>query len=53
MGWLMQDYNPEGAAGDLAQASAEKGRRLKETASKQLSLLIKEISDLPLSELKP
>jgi len=53
MGWLMQDYNPEGAVGDLSQASAQKGRLLKETASKQLSLLIQEISALSLSELKP
>ena len=53
MGWLMQDYNPEGAVGDLSQASAQKGRLLKETASKQLSLLIQENSALPLSELKP
>jgi creatinine amidohydrolase len=52
LGWLIEDYNPEGAAGDLAQASAEKGRRLRETAAKQLSLLLEEISALSLSELK-
>lgn len=48
MGWMMQDYNPEGAAGNALAASAEKGALLVENAATQLLALVGEISDLPL-----
>ncbi|RMX05847.1 creatininase family protein [Corticibacter populi] len=47
MGWMMQDYNPEGAAGDARAASAEKGRLLVDNAATQLVALLHEISALP------
>jgi creatinine amidohydrolase len=51
LGWQMQDYNDDGAAGDAAAASAEKGRRVVEAAGRQLALLLHEFSALPLSTL--
>lgn len=51
MAWLIEDYNTEGAVGDLAQASAEKGRELLQTGSLQLSILLREISALSLNEI--
>jgi creatinine amidohydrolase len=51
MGWQMQDYNLEGAAGDARLATAEKGRVLVASAAEQLALLLAEISRLPLSTL--
>ncbi|MGZ5195232.1 MAG: creatininase family protein, partial [Ramlibacter sp.] len=49
LGWHMQDYNAEGAAGNAAAATAEKGKLLLDAAGKQLALLLQEISSLPLS----
>src|SRR3569832_1722999 len=49
LGWHMQDYNPQGAAGNAKAASAEKGRAVLDCAAKQLAVLISEISSLPLS----
>jgi creatinine amidohydrolase len=51
MGWAMQDYNPEGAAGNAAAATPEKGRALLEETGRQLALLLQELSRLPLSTL--
>jgi creatinine amidohydrolase len=51
LGWAMQDYNAQGAAGNAAGASAEKGRAVLDAAGKQLALLLQEISSLPLSTL--
>jgi creatinine amidohydrolase len=51
LGWAMQDYNAEGAAGNAAGATAEKGRAVLDAAGKQLALLLQEISSLPLSTL--
>jgi creatinine amidohydrolase len=51
LGWQMQDYNPQGAAGDARAATAEKGRALLQAAAAQLAALLQEISDLPLSTL--
>ena len=51
LGWQMQDYNPHGAAGNAAGATAEKGRALLDAAGQQLALLLQEISSLPLSTL--
>jgi creatinine amidohydrolase len=49
LGWAMEDYNPEGAAGNAAAATAEKGRALIDAAAAQLALLLAEVSRLPLS----
>ena len=51
LGWHMQDYNAEGAAGNAAAATAEKGRAVLDVAARQLALLLQEISSLPLSTL--
>lgn len=51
LGWQMQDYNPEGAAGNAAAATADKGHALIEAAATQLALLLAEFSRLPLSTL--
>lgn len=49
LGWAMQDYNPEGAAGNAVAATPEKGRALLEAAAAQLAALLQEIAALPLS----
>jgi creatinine amidohydrolase len=51
LGWHMQDYNAEGAAGNAAAATAEKGRAVLDAAARQLALLLQELSKLPLSTL--
>jgi creatinine amidohydrolase len=51
MGWQMQDYNLQGAAGNAAAATAEKGRVVVEAAGRQLALLLQEVAQLPLSTL--
>jgi creatinine amidohydrolase len=51
LGWAMQDYNAQGAAGNASAATAEKGRAVLDAAGKQLALLLQEISSLPLSTL--
>lgn len=48
LGWAMQDYNREGAAGDATQTSAEKGKSLIENAGASLAALLAEISALRL-----
>jgi creatinine amidohydrolase len=53
LGWQMQDYNLQGAAGNAAAATAAKGHALINAAGLQLANLLKEVSDLPLSTLKP
>jgi creatinine amidohydrolase len=53
LGWQMQDYNLQGAAGNAAAATAAKGHAVLDAAGLQLANLLKEISDLPLSTLKP
>jgi creatinine amidohydrolase len=49
LGWAMQDYNPQGAAGNAAGADAGHGHTLLEAASRQLALLLQEIARLPLT----
>ena len=49
LGWHMQDYNPQGAAGNAKAASAEKGRAVLDAAAAQLAALLREISQLPMS----
>jgi creatinine amidohydrolase len=48
LGWAMEDYNPAGAAGNAAAATAGKGRAVVDAAAKQLALLLAEVSRLPL-----
>lgn len=48
MGWMMEDYNPQGAAGNAAAATADKGALLVNNAAHQLLALVREISELPL-----
>ena len=51
LGWQMQDYNAQGAAGNAAAATADKGRAVLDAAGLQLALLLQELSRLPLSTL--
>jgi creatinine amidohydrolase len=53
LGWHMQDYNPQGAAGNAAAATAAKGEALVKSAGEQLALLLKELVELPLSTVRP
>jgi creatinine amidohydrolase len=52
LGWHMQDYNPQGAAGNAAAATAAKGEALVQGAGEQLALLLKELVALPLSTVR-
>ena len=49
LGWAMQDYNREGAAGNAAAATAAKGQAVLQAAGSQLAALLQEIGQLPLS----
>lgn len=51
LGWQMQDYNPMGAAGNAAVATAAKGQAVLQAAGQQLAAMLQEIADLPLSTL--
>lgn len=51
LGWQMQDYHPQGAAGNAARATAEKGQAVVQAAGRQLALLLQEVDRLPLSTL--
>jgi creatinine amidohydrolase len=53
LGWQMQDYNPAGAAGNAAAATAAKGHALVNAAGLHLARLLQEVSSLPLSTLSP
>jgi len=52
LGWQMQDYNPQGAAGNALAATPQKGQALLQAAATQLALLLQEVSRLPLSTLR-
>ena len=43
LGWHMQDYNPQGAAGDARAASREKGAALVQASATQLVHLLREL----------
>ena len=43
LGWHMQDYNPHGAAGNAAAATADKGRALLDAVGVQLASLVREL----------
>ncbi len=51
LGWQMQDYNPMGAAGNAAAATADKGRAVIDAAAGALAQVLQEIHQLPLSTL--
>ena len=48
LGWAMEDYNVDGAAGDASAARADIGRAVVDAAATQLALLLAEVSRLPL-----
>jgi len=48
LGWAMEDYNAQGAAGNAAAATAVKGQSVIDAAAQQLALLLAEVSQLPL-----
>jgi creatinine amidohydrolase len=52
LAWQMQDYNPAGAAGNAAAATAEKGQALLEAAGRSLAALLLEIDRLPSGTLR-
>jgi creatinine amidohydrolase len=52
LGWHMQDYNPQGAAGNASAATTAKGEALVHSAGEQLALLLKELVALPLSTVR-
>jgi creatinine amidohydrolase len=43
LGWHMQDYNPHGAAGNAAVATADKGQALLDAVGVQLAKLLQEM----------
>ena len=47
LAWQMQDYNPHGAAGNAAAATADKGRALLAAAGRSLARVLVEIDQLP------
>ncbi len=51
LGWQMQDYNPQGAVGNAAHATAEKGRSVLDAAGRALARLLAELHQLPLGTL--
>ena len=51
LGWQTQDYNPAGAVGNAAAATAEKGCAVVDAAGRGLARLLAEIDQLPLSTL--
>ena len=52
LAWQMQDYNPHGAAGNAAAATADKGRALLDAAGRSLAKLLGEIDLLPADTLR-
>ena len=52
LAWQMQDYNAEGAAGNAAAATADKGRALLGAAGRSLAQLLGEIDRLPADTLR-
>ena len=47
LAWQMQDYNPHGAVGNAAAATAEKGRVVLNSTGRSLAKLLVEIDQLP------
>ena len=53
MGWAMEDYQPAGAVGNAAAATAERGSAVVQAAAQALAQLLAELHALPLSTLAP
>jgi creatinine amidohydrolase len=53
LAWQMQDYNPAGAVGNAAAATADKGHALLDAAGRGLARLLDEMQRLPADTLKP
>lgn len=53
LGWQMQDYNPAGAVGNAAAATAQQGRAVLDAAGRALAALLAEIDRLPADTLAP
>lgn len=53
IGWQTQDLNPQGACGNAAAATAEKGRALLDYVSDRYMELLREVQRAPLSLLNP
>ncbi|QDL56136.1 creatininase family protein [Rhodoferax aquaticus] len=51
LGWQMQDYNPAGAVGNAAAATADKGAAVLQAAGNALARMLAELHALPLSTL--
>jgi creatinine amidohydrolase len=47
LGWQMQDYNPAGAVGNAAAATADKGRAVVDAAGRALARLLAQVQALP------
>lgn len=47
LGWQMQDYNPAGAVGNAAAATASKGQAVVQAAGRALAGLLTELDQLP------
>ena len=47
LGWQMQDYNQQGAAGNAAAATLEKGQALLQASGRALAQLLTEVDCLP------
>ena len=47
LGWQIQDYNPTGAVGNAAAATADKGQALVQAAGRSLARLLSEVDQLP------
>ena len=52
LAWQMQDYNPHGAAGNAAAATAEKGLKILNAAGRSFAALLGEIDQLPSDTLR-
>ncbi len=52
VGWMAQDVNPHGAAGNATLARAEDGKALLEHAARRFVDLLREVSRYPLSNLR-
>jgi creatinine amidohydrolase len=52
LGWMMQDYNPEGAVGNAGAASAEKGQAVLDAAGRSLAAMLAEVDRLPANTLQ-
>jgi len=51
LGWAMEDYNADGAAGNAAAATSPRGQALVDASARALAQLLAEVSRLPLSSI--